>query len=678
MSIKRVTFLLLRDEFIKSAGQGDLPAQVSIANHVSALGDFIKDIGFDWSDEVGQLLRKQFPSLRAQHGERLAAQGRSKSYITNRLSLLNRLFKFLRDLDYEGASITGDLTPLQEALRPLLAGRGTISRTAREIKVDRRMLENWSRRGRIPQTKQLIYLKRLEEARGLPYGTLLHRLPARRQPPPRTSDTAIPIAHRKRLAERSLKKYLLKALAVPPNHRLRVEYPGFVRYKVEGKSSRNLGRVRGKVLSRALRSTGKKSWRTRELRIHWKTDESMAKRWPEVLDGLWVPTANRVWNAMSAFFGWALLAPAEGGAGQKIETLTLGNLADQDYLIRYLDWYMENSTQAHGGHVYFIDMVLMLIHAEDGFLPKRPDIGAILGFDADSWKTHCAATLDWIYSDILPGLLKTFEIDGKGRKPDEPIQHILDLERPLDALMRAINKADADRPTSGGEHEVAWARDICLMALLSVNPLRLLNFINLTYRPDNTGHLRQDVAGNWDILIKKEHFKNMRGAAKDRDYHQAVDPAMTPYITRYIRTYRPLLGGSRPELVFVSTDHPDREFDMLDRVVRTWTKRYLENCLGVGPNSLRHIVATHILKTTFGNIYLAAIALHDHEITVKKNYDHVLTRYADAGRFESYSGSTKILREATRSRVLASGRIPPRLSPRANPEKDAALGATVD
>jgi len=41
----------------------------------------------------------------------------------------------------------------------------------------------------------------------------------------------------------------------------------------------------------------------------------MAKRWPEVLDGLWVPTTNRTWNALLSFFGWAMIAEGEGGAG---------------------------------------------------------------------------------------------------------------------------------------------------------------------------------------------------------------------------------------------------------------------------------------------------------------------------------------------------------------------------
>jgi hypothetical protein len=655
MSIKRVTFSLLRDHFVESVGQGDLTAQSSVANHISALGDFIRDMGWDWSHEVGQLLRTQFEPLRDAHGERLAARGKSRSYVKNRLSLLNKLFRYLQSLDYEGASITGDLNPLQQVLRPLLVGWGNLTRTAREIGVSASTLLSWSRDGRIPHAAHLPFLERLEELRGLPPGSLLNQIPRRRKPPPPTSENPHAIAHRKKLAVRLKFLYRLRPHQIPESHRLRVEIPALVRYKVEGKSSNNIRRSRGKVLSRALRSTGEKSWSTRELRAHWKTEERMATRWPEILDGLWVPTANRTWNALLSFLGWAKLAEGEGGAGLDLETLTLGLLADKDLLFGYLDWFMEASGQTHGGHVYFFDTVLMLLHSEDGFLPKQAGIGASLGYDAAAWLARCDATLKWIHLEILPMLKENFEKDGRSRKPFEPIQHILDLDRPLDALMRAINKAEGDRHTTGGEHEVTWARDIALAAMLTSNPLRILNFTELTYRPDNTGQLRQMADGNWRIVICKKLFKNMRGAAKEHDYDQAVDPSMTPYITRYIRTYRPLIGGARPELVFVSTDHPDREFDKLDVVVRNWTEKYVENCQGIGPHSFRHIVATHIIKATLGNFFLAARALHDSPITVERDYAHILPRYADRGRFESYSGSTQLLKGvAPRSRVITA------------------------
>ncbi len=532
----------------------------------------------------------------------------------------------------------------------MLAGK-KLRRIAREIGVSRDTLKSWVERGRIPQARQDVPLERLERLLDLEPKTLL-RLVVPCRPPAPVAKTAPAIAYRVRLAEASRREYVLKAVTIPEGHRLRVEIPALVRHKVDGDSSESVFQSRGTVLRRALRSPGKKSWRTRPLRAHWKTNPKiLAKRWPEILDGEWVPSASRSFRALFAFFGWAIREVSKGGAGLPLDGLTLGMLAEKEYIFNYLDWWMESSGQPHGGHKFFIDEVLMLLHADDGFLPKQELIGALLGHTPEDWRAHCKATLKWIYEEIYPGIDTGHKREGPSRKPFEPIAHILDLERPLDAVMHAINRAEADRPTTGGAHEVTWARNIALIALLSSNPLRLRNLVDLTYYPDNSGWLRQAANGQWRIVIPKSEFKNFRGAAKQHDYDQLVDPAIGHLITRYIRTYRPLVGGSRPELVFVSTDNPNREFEGLDRVVHTWTKRYLVGCPGVGPHSFRHIVATHIIKTTLGNFFLAAQALHDNPITVQESYAHFLPSYADAGRIESYSGSMKLLKAPRRAPV---------------------------
>ena len=650
MSIKRVTFEQLKQLLTEQAGHAEMPTAQSIPNLVSALGHFIADCGFHWQDEVGALLRAGFCKARNGHAERLIGAEKVKSYVKNRTSCLNTWSRFLLALDYEGSSITGDLNPFQEILKGLLAGR-KLWPIARAIGVSRDTLKSWVSRGRIPQARQNGALERLEIELGLPLKTLLHLVLPRRPPPP-AAKTPPTIAYRVRLAKASLQRYKLKAQLIPGDHPLRAEIPALVRYKVEGNSSKSIRRSRGTVLRRALRSTGEKSWVTRALRAHWQnTPKIFAKRWPEILDDLWVPSASRTFSAYFAFFGWAKLNVAEGGAGLPLESLTLGLLANQDHLFDYLDWWMERSEQTHGGHLFFFDTVLMLLHPEDGFLPKQEHIGAMLGHSAEAWRAHCNATLDWIYEHMLPPLEESYEREGKSRNPFEPIAHILDLERPLDAIMHALNKAEADRPTTGGAHEVTWARNIALIALESSNPIRLRNLVDLTYYPDNTGQLRQNANGQWRLVMKKGTFKNLKGAAKEHDYDQLVDPAIGHLITRYIRTYRPLVGGSRPELVFVSTDNPNREFDGLDRVVRVWTKKYIGGCPGIGPHSFRHIVATHIIKTTLGNYFLAAQALHDHPVTVQKCYALFLPSYADSGRIESYSASMKLLKAPRRAPV---------------------------
>jgi integrase len=47
-------------------------------------------------------------------------------------------------------------------------------------------------------------------------------------------------------------------------------------------------------------------------------------------------------------------------------------------------------------------------------------------------------------------------------------------------------------------------------------------------------------------------------------------------------------------------------------------------CPGVGPHTIRHLIATAIIKKT-GEFNTAALVLHDREETVRKHYAHLLT-----------------------------------------------------
>lgn len=60
----------------------------------------------------------------------------------------------------------------------------------------------------------------------------------------------------------------------------------------------------------------------------------------------------------------------------------------------------------------------------------------------------------------------------------------------------------------------------------------------------------------------------------------------------------------------------------MNRHFATLTRKYFHGCPGSGPQCMRHIVATAIVKTT-GNFVAAALVLHDEVETVRKNYSHL-------------------------------------------------------
>jgi hypothetical protein len=192
----------------------------------------------------------------------------------------------------------------------------------------------------------------------------------------------------------------------------------------------------------------------------------------------------------------------------------------------------------------------------------------------------------------------------------------------IDNLVAAVKRLEAQRPLTGKHEEAIWGRDLLLLALMISNPLRTRNLRELTYRPDGTGHLRKTAQGEWRIVIHQHEFMN---PWEGRSYDMRVDRSVWPYIERYLTSYRPVLKGHRPELVFASSSTPDRAWLGLNERLKTITRRNLR-CPGVGPHTIRHIVASSIIEKT-GNFRLAAAILHDSPAAMKKHYSRLLAKW---------------------------------------------------
>ena len=509
-------------------------------------------------------------------------------------------------LDREDAAKGGNLRPLQAAIRELFASGASMKGTCRETGVPLATLRNWLR-GSMPQATTTRHLSALERYFGMHAGTLTD-LVAHAKRGSQVACTLKPIEYRRRLRKLCADRYLLKPGAAL--ERFREEWKALVRYK-----SRAFTSMQSLLTDNAGRS---RRWRV----LAGPVDQPTETGWVGVVAGRRCPTAEINFQRVAQFLGWLQLVKVRGGLElPPDEVQTLGQLCNVERLSQFIEWQVERA----GGVVNsspgaFLLIVSTLCHPVHGFLTNTPGIGKLVGVhDPEMWKARCLSVREF----ALRAQRNLVSQQRPARHPFEPIEAVLGLDNPLDAIADAVRRLDADRPATTGKMEAIWARDRLLLMLTASNPLRARNLRELTWREDNTGHLRRDANGGWRIVMRREEFKNYEGAAKDRDYDMAVQEELWPSIERYLAEYRQTLVRVGCDFVFGSSRSPGRQWAGLNRRFEHLTRRYVHNCPGVGPQSMRHIVATAILKKT-GNVTAAALVLHDREETVRAHYAHLI------------------------------------------------------
>ncbi len=593
-------------------------AAASIANMVSALNAFMAEQGLSDSSVIGPTLRASFYKNRDKHLERLRADGRPAPYVSNRKVLLSKWRSALLESDRRVSAARSEPSPFQAALKELVTQRGTIKGTARQTRVPLATLRRWLDGG-VPNGRTLGLVVGLERFYAIPAGTLTDLLPIRvRMQAERKTEPAVRIEYRERHKALSKATYALQ----DPSDALRGEWRELVQFKTEFGQYRRWQDGLGQVLQR------QKSGR-------WKvTDEFVegecSRNWYAFHDGRFVPTAGITWQFVAQFLGWLRLPTSEGGPGVPSDQVhTLAHLANGRYVEHYVAWKVKRSGgTVHGGITTFLKLVKSLCNPQTGYITQSWSVlaGRVSITSPEQWRAQCSDT----YEAVLAKARDYADVAKRNRDPFAPIRGILNLANPLEGVVDAIKRMEANRPATGGVAEALWARDRLLMQLLASNPLRKKNLQLLTFRTDGTGHLRKED-GVWRICISREEFKNERGAAKDRPYRMQVREELWADIERYLAVYRPLLADAENPYLFVGGTSRTEPWKNLARHFAVLTKRYFVGCPGVGPQSMRHIVATSILKLRPNDWATAAWALHDREETVKENYAHL--RSDDAVRW---------------------------------------------
>jgi integrase len=261
------------------------------------------------------------------------------------------------------------------------------------------------------------------------------------------------------------------------------------------------------------------------------------------------------------------------------------------------------------------------------------------------------------------------ELIEEQRDPFEPIITLLDTDHtlycnPLAALrtfsMNIIS--DLPNPATAPYAAAKRLRNYLITRILSATALRSKNLRQLTYREDNTGHLRR-VGDKWVIVIPWQNFKNKDSSffgnkKKKHDYQKelADKDDLYKWIEEYVRVHRPfILRGTESDIFFVLT--PNKPMFSAERFSSNYhylTMVYFAHnpylgrgVPGVKPHglhSVRDMIATYVMQQT-GSYELAGYAIGDTAWTVREHYvrfmpkhktrliEQVIDAAWDAGRY---------------------------------------------
>lgn len=617
--IVTLTFRELSEKMRQRVADGSVSSS-SLPNLESALRAFLASNCLSEDCVVGSILRVSLYRNINKHVELLKEEGRTAAYIANRKSLLGKWASLVNQLDRSDALARQSHTPFQLALQDIIKQANTNpTQLAKALHISKSVFHRWME-GTQPRQSALPALRRIESFFAMQPNALVSLAFERNYFKPSDTTTATAIPYRDRLSVFSKDHYCLKNIS----EQLSKEWDALLEHKTEKLP--------------LLKRHAKGVWIATDYVAKGKT----ARNQHLFYKNKYVPTSSVLWTFVVSYLGWMCRDTESGGAGVSIDDVqTLAWLTHKPMIHRFLTWKIERADdKIHNGILDVVKTVKALTHPDHGYLTQMPSLNAHLPEHAqhESWKEACQDAFEW-----CADMKRNFTSGGieLSRDPMQPIKHILELEKPLEAIGDMTARMLACKPVTGGIEEAIWARDILLIRLMTSNPLRAKNLKLLTYKSDNTGNLYRKVDGSWNIRIDKKAFKNLKGAAGDQDYDVPVTPNVWPSIEQYLNVYRPMLpDADKVSFVFLSsvTEKQDGYIGpwvSLNRRVFFLTKRYLWDCPGIGSHGIRYIVGTAILKKNPEAWGLAAAALHDRRETVEAHYAHLRGRDKVAHVYES-------------------------------------------
>ena len=629
---KNVTFDQVLSVMANRAGGTGLPSKQSMGNARSALVGLVRALQLDMRAKVGATLREGFPAALEEFRGQMRRLGRGRQSINNKTSSLNQFVTLVRRLDHEGSLQSDTRTPFQQKLDQMFETRKDMFRLAANAGVSWRTLRNW-RRGAMPKSTSDGNLVRLAIVSNLDPDALTKLLPPAigRFPPVTVEMIDIPSrAKNTEMASQEENWYLVRPLQA--SEALKLEVRGLLMHKVPGAKfiedspTGKLG-VREKMRAAFVSDPDdiERVWRLRPSKDY----PSDHPPWVNTIGDQIAPSADINYRHNATFLGWLRLSVEKGGKGIANDELSLGMLTDTVLLEEFLEWKAVKSGAVNSGLFGFIANTRSYCRPKTGYLWHSNAIGKKMGLDEAAWRRRCKKTNDW----LALKLEQLKPLREQSRDPAAPLKPLLDLPRPLEGFRDAINRY-ASKVCPTPLLRATQARDLALLAVSISNPLRLTNLRMLTYKPDGSGHFRKTPTGTWEVFVPRAEFKNIRGAAKDRDYQMPLSEMAAHFLEEYLEKHWQLLGGpGQRGLVFIVTGKPDEVWEGLDGQYAKVTSDCLRHlgCPSIRPHATRYLVGTAILMATGGNIDLAAAALHDKKETIEKHYKKLLDSYAARG-----------------------------------------------
>jgi hypothetical protein len=586
-------------------------------NHLSTLVSYLSFNGKTTDSKVGAEMLSAFDERLRTYTEQLQLAPRT---VLDRRSHLRAWRELVRNLTTTthaapNSHVANDgVSEFHRALRVAFAAQSEAPKAiARKAGASTSAVQRWLR-GATPNQRAFPSLTRIEHALGLERNELrklLTQRPAITDTPTRAT-TIIPYRARQKVNTQD--PYLLPASDLSPL--LLEEWHDFFSYKT----------ATNPRLKRRKRSI----WRLLPKSKIAMTLCAAAQR-----GNLGCVTAEMTFNMLRAYFGFLCRPRNEGGFGvPNSELTTLAWFAVPDAVNSYLEFRTRRSGGViHWGQKGFASFVCSLTANNTGFLMQQPSLATRLPqrFLTQQPLLATRLTKKLVHDTFQSMCVETHNLasewkgnaTAKSRNPKEPIRGLLVLREPLAPIFRAVKALDeaAAGAAPGSLCEALHRRDALLLSMLIANPLRLRNYVLMTYAEDGSGNLYRRHDG-WRLRFEAADFKNEKGAANS-EYDAPLPPSLSRRIEDYLEEFRPRLVRLNPGAPWVFPSRSATLWRDLSRQFERVTKRLIPETPGFGTQAVRHLVATDYLCKHPEDYPTVAILLHDRLETVIANYAHL-------------------------------------------------------